>query len=182
MFAQSGTPYNLTIGSDLTGNNQFNARPTYGDLRRAGHAFATQYGCLDTDPVGKGERIVPYGVGLGPANSTVVMRASKVIGIGPRLKQVSNNDNSTIQSSSSVQGRGLSSGGAALHLDAAAPRKYSLTLAGEAINVFNQVNLAPPNGVLESRLFNQTQSLANGQFSNPFPANRAILFQSIFSF
>jgi hypothetical protein len=28
LAAQSGTPYNLTIGSDLTGNNQFNARPT----------------------------------------------------------------------------------------------------------------------------------------------------------
>jgi hypothetical protein len=30
LATQSGTPYNLTIGNDLTGNNQFNARPTYG--------------------------------------------------------------------------------------------------------------------------------------------------------
>lgn len=181
VFAQSGTPYNLTIGSDLTGNNQFNARPTYGTCGGAG-VITTQYGCLDTTPAGKGERIVPYGVGIGPANSIVIVRASKVIGIGPRLRQASNNNNSTIQSGNSVQGRGLSSGGAAIHLDAEAPRKYSLTLGAEATNIFNQVNLAPPNGVLGSRLFNQTQSLANGQFGNPFPANRAILLQSTFSF
>jgi len=181
VFAQAGTPYNLTIGSDLTGNNQFNARPTYGTCSDLG-VVATQYGCLDIDPAGKDERIVPYGVGIGPANSMVILRASKVIGIGPRLKQASNNDNSTIQSGGSVQGRGLSGGGAAIQWDAEAPRKYSLTLAGAAINAFNQVNLAPPDGVLESRLFNQTQSLASGQFGSPIPANRTIILQSSFSF
>ncbi len=183
VFAQSGTPYNLTLGSDLTGNNQFNARPTYGTCSAANPAVvATQYGCLDTDPVGQDERIVPYGAGIGPANSIFMLRASKVIGIGPRLKTAGDNENSTIHASNSVQGRGLSGGGAAIHLDADAPRKYSLTLAGAAINVFNQVNYAPPNGVLGSRLFNQSQSLAGGQFGNPFPGNRAILVQSTFSF
>ncbi len=28
-MANSGTPYNIVTGSELTGNNQFNARPTY---------------------------------------------------------------------------------------------------------------------------------------------------------
>lgn len=186
VFAQSGTPYNLTIGSDLTGNNQFNARPTYGTCG-ATNVVTTQYGCLDTDPAaaaaaGRDERMMPFGAGIGPANSMVIMRASKVIGIGPRLKTATENDNSTIHSSNSVQGRGLSGGGAAIHLDAEAPRRYSLTVAGVAVNVFNQVNLAPPNGVLGSRLFNQTQSLATGDFGNPFPANRAIFLQSTFSF
>jgi hypothetical protein len=111
------------------------------------------------------------------------MRASKVIGIGPRLKTASENDNSTIQSSNSVQGRGLSGGGAPIHLDAAAPRKYSLTIAVGANNVFNQVNLAPPNGVLTSRLFNQTQSVANnGPYGSPLPGNRTVFLQSNFSF
>ncbi len=185
-FAQSGTPYNLTIGSDLTGNNQFNARPSYGTCN-APNVVTTQYGCLDTDPAaaaaaGQDERMMPYGAGIGPANSIFIVRASKVIGIGPRLKTAAENDNSTIQSSNSVQGRGLSGGGASIHLDAATPRKYSLTLAGGAVNVFNQVNLAPPNGVLNSPLFNQSQSLANGQFSSPVPGNRTIFLQSNFSF
>ena len=67
LAAQSGTPYNLVIGNDLTENNQFNARPTYGVCGQPG-VVSTPYGCLDTDPVGKGERIVPYGAGIGPAN------------------------------------------------------------------------------------------------------------------
>jgi hypothetical protein len=181
VFAQAGTPYNLTIGSDLTGNDQFNARPAYGTCGDPG-VVATHYGCLDADPVSSGERIVPYGVGIGPANSIVILRASKVIGIGPHLKQASNNDDNTIQSSGSVQRRGLSGGGAAIPIDATAPRKFSLTLSASAINAFNQVNFAPQNGVLESPLFNQSQSLAGGQFGNPFPANRAILLESTFSF
>jgi hypothetical protein len=53
LSAQSGTPYNLTIGDDLTGNNQFNARPTYGTCGVA-DVVSTPYGCLDTDPTGKG--------------------------------------------------------------------------------------------------------------------------------
>lgn len=179
--ARSGVPYNLTIGDDLTGNNQFNARPTYGTCG-ATDVVMTQYGCLDMNPAGKNERIMPYGAGIGPENSIVLMRASKVIGIGPRLKTASENDDSTIHSSNSVQGRGLSGGGATIHLDAAAPRKYSLTLAGTMLNVFNQVNLAPPNGVLGSRLFNQNLSLANGQFGSPTAGNRTIFLQTNFSF
>lgn len=180
-FARSGVPYNLTIGSDLTGNNQFNARPAYGTCGALG-VVTTQYGCLDTNPAGKNERLMPYGAGTGPANSILILRASKVIGIGPRLRQESDNDQTAIQSSNSVQGRGLSGGGAAIHLDAAAPRIYSLTLAMGVTNVLNQVNFAPPNGVLQSPLFNQTQSLAAGEYSNPIPGNRMIMFQSSFSF
>lgn len=110
------------------------------------------------------------------------MRASKVFGVGPRLERPGANNNATIRSSNTVQGRGLSGGGAPIHLDASAPRKYKLTLAISAINLFNEVNLAPPNGVLESRIFNQTQSLATGEFSNPIPGNRMIMIQSSFSF
>ena len=180
-FARSGTPYNLTIGSDLTANNQFNARPTYGTCDSAG-VIATQYGCLDTDPLGKGERIVPYGVGLGPSNSILYLRASKVFGIGPRMQSTSATQHATIQSSNSVSDRGLSGGGAAVHLDAAAPRRYSLTLAVAAINLLNEVNLGTPNGVLLTPLFNQTQSLAAGAYVSPTPGNRTILVQSTFSF
>ena len=66
LASQSGTPYNLTSGYDLTGNNMFNARPAYGTCGASG-VITTRYGCLDTNPAGKGERIVPFGVGLGPA-------------------------------------------------------------------------------------------------------------------
>ena len=147
LAAQSGTPYNLVIGNDLTANNQFNARPTYGTCGAA-NVVSTPYGCLDTDPVGKGERIIPYGAGLGPANFVMHMRVSKVIGIGPRIEG-SKGAAGMQGGNGSVNGRGLSGGQAQPKLDATVSRKYSLTLIGGALNIFNIVNLGTPNGTLE---------------------------------
>jgi carboxypeptidase family protein len=179
LVAQSGTPYNLTIGRDLTGNNQFNARPAYG-VCGAPDVIETRYGCLDTNPMGKGERIAPYNIGTGPANFVLHMRVSKVVGVGPHIKAAA--DGNTMQTGNSVNGRGLSSGGAPIRLDATEARRFNLTFAVVALNVLNVVNLAPPNGVMTSPLFGKTQSLAGNQFSTPTPGNRSIMFQTMFSF
>ena len=176
--AQSGTPYNLTIGKDLTGNNQFNARPGYGVCGAAG-VIATRYGCLDPNPTGKGERIVPFGVGTGPTNVLFDMRASKVIGVGPRLKTSSAGQT---LASDSVDQNSMGSGGAAIQLDEGSARKYNLTLAVGASNLLNIVNRGVPNGVLLSPIFGRSQSLADGAFANPTPGNRAFIFQASFSF
>lgn len=178
--AQSGTPYNLTIGNDLTGNNQFNARPTYGTCGTA-DVVTTRYGCLDTNPAGKNELIVPYGVGLGPANAIVHVRISKVFGIGPRIEKAGAGQSFT-PGGGNVSGRGIGGGGASIRLDAAAPRRYNLTLVAGANNLLNIVNLGPPNGVLLSPLFGQTQTLAGGQYGSPTPGTRTISFQASLSF
>ena len=178
--AQSGTPYNLTIGDDLTGNNQFNARPAYGRCGAAG-VVSTQYGCLDTDPTGTDEPIVPFDLGTGPANFVYHLRVSKVIGLGPKLKTDTEGQTFT-PGNGGVSGRGLSSGGPSIRLDAGAPRRFNLTFAAGANNVFNIVNWGTPNGVLLSPLFNKTQSLAGNQYGGPVPGNRSIFLQSTFSF
>ena len=180
LAAQSGTPYNLVIGNDLTANNQFNARPTYAGCGDAS-VVSTPYGCLDTDPVGKGERIVPYGVGLGPANFVMHMRVSKVIGIGPRIEG-SKGAAGMQGGNGSVNGRGLSGAQAQPKLDATVSRKYSLTLIGGALNIFNIVNLGTPNGTLNSPLLGKTQSLASGPFGSPTAGNRAVFVQAVFTF
>jgi Carboxypeptidase regulatory-like domain len=180
LAAQSGTPYNLVIGDDLTANNQFNARPTYGTCGAA-NVVSTPYGCLDTDPVGKGERIIPYGAGLGPANFVFHMRVSKVIGIGPRIEGAKGAPGMQ-GGNGSVNGRGLSGGQAQPKLDATVARRYSLTLVGGALNIFNIVNLGTPNGTLGSPLFGKTQSLATGPFGSPTPGNRSVFLQAIFTF
>jgi hypothetical protein len=180
LAAQSGTPYNLVIGNDFTANNQFNARPTYG-VCGAADVVSTPYGCLDTDPVGKGERIIPYGVGIGPANFVMHMRVSKVIGIGPRIEGAKGAAGMQ-GGNGSVNGRGLSGAQAQPKLDATVSRKYSLTLVGGALNIFNIVNLGTPNGTLSSPLFGRTQSLASGPFGSPTPGNRAVFVQAVFTF
>ncbi len=182
LAAQSGTPYNFTVGN-LTGNNQYNARPTYAAVCDTTQAdiVKTRYGCFDKNPTGKGEKIVPYNIGTGPANFVLHMRVSKVVGVGPRLKEEKQDDGFQA-GGGSVSGRGLSGGGAQIHLDAKAPRKYNLTFVAVALNVFNIVNWGTPNGVMTSPLFGQTQSLAGGQFGTPTPGNRSIMFQTQFSF
>ena len=179
LSAQSGTPYNISIGSDLTGNNQFNARPTYGTCGAAG-VVSTPFGCLDSNPTGKGETIVPFNLGTGPANVIFHMRVSKVIGIGPKKEGASGINNQG--QNTSVSGRGLGGAQAGPKLDATVPRKYSLTVVAIALNVFNIVNRAPENGVLNSTLFGQSQTLANGPYGSPTPGNRSILFVANFSF
>jgi hypothetical protein len=179
LAAQSGTPYNLTTGYDLTGNNQFNARPAYGVCGNPG-VISTRYGCLDTNPAGKSERIVPFGVGLGPANALLDVRLSKTFGVGPRIQAETGGD--TLSGDDSVSDRGIGSGGAVIKLNAGAPRRYSLTFTAGASNVLNIVNLSPPDGVLISPIFGKSQSLADGAFQNPTPGNRAIIFQVNFSF
>jgi hypothetical protein len=180
LSARSGTPYNLTIGNDLTGNNQFNARPTFGTCGAAG-VVSTAYGCLDTDPVGKNETIAPLDLGTGPANVVYHIRISKVFGVGPRTKTAGEGQTYTANGNS-VSGRGIGSGGAAVRLDQTAPRRFNLTFVVGAANAFNVVNWGTPNGVLLSPLYGKTQSLASGTFANPTPGNRAINFQTTFSF
>ena len=48
-------------------------------------------------------------------------------------------------------------------------------------NVLNNVNLAPPVGVLESPLFGKSNALAGGFFSSA-ASNRSIDLQMTFSF
>jgi hypothetical protein len=180
LSAQSGMPYNLTIGDDLTGNNQFNARPTYGTCG-ATDVVSTTYGCLDTNPTGKGEPLVPFGLGTGPANVIFHVRVSKVIGIGPHIEGAKGGMGGP-QGGGSVSGRGLGGSQAAPKLDATVPRKYSLTFIVGALNVFNIVNRGAPNGVLNSPLFGSSQTLASGQFGLPAPGNRDIFIQTLFSF
>jgi hypothetical protein len=154
--AQSGRPYNITIGNDLTGNTQSNARPAYGTCG-APDVITTAYGCLDTNPVGKGEKIVPYGVGTGPANATVHMTLNRVFNFG------------ALPPADSAKSQ------------KAAPR-YTLTVIAGATNIFNMVNLASPNGVLSSPLFGQQLTPATGAFALSSPGNRTVYFTSYFSF
>jgi hypothetical protein len=199
----SGAPYNVTAGSDLTRNNQFNARPTFSAPANCGIPvptgtepvyFSTPYGCLDTDPFGKDEKIIPYGIGTGPSNVSLNMRVSKVIGIGPK-----------VENSRAARGGGGGPGGGGGggrgggggigpgglsgsrggpgRLDQTTSRRYNLTLTAYATNLLNHTNFGPPNGTLSSSLFGKSQSLASGGFFGGSTAgNRSLFLQAVFNF
>jgi hypothetical protein len=187
----SGAPYNVTVGSDLTRNNQFNARPTFAASCGEANVVQTKYGCLDTDPFGTDEKIIPYGIGTGPTNASLNMRVSKVIGIGPK-----------VESSRAARGGGGGGGGGGRgggggigpgglsgsrggpgRLDQTTLRRYNLTLTAYATNVLNHENLGAPNGTLSSSLFGKSQSLASGGFFGGSTAgNRSVFLQAVFNF
>ncbi len=189
LSVNSGTPYNITVTSDLTGNNQFNARPTYAASCSQAGAVATAYGCLDGDPLtsptGASERIVPYDLGTGPKNVSMNLRISKVIGFGPRVGGNGGGEGGGQRGSrgGGLGGRGLSgSQGGPGRLDATTAHKYNLTFIAFGQNVFNHENLGAPNGVLGSSFFGRSQSLASGFFGPSTAGNRSIFLEANFNF
>ncbi len=185
----SGIPYNIMIGNDLTANNQFNARPAFAPASDCSSGttparyYSTPYGCLDANPVGTNEKIIPYGVGTGPSNYSLNVRLSKVIGFGPKLKTGGGGGGGYHGHGHGLGGRGLSGNqGGPGRLDASVPRKYNLTLGLFAANIFNRENLAPPNATLTSPFFGKSQALAGGFFGPRTSGNRSIFLTAQFNF
>jgi hypothetical protein len=180
----SGTPYNITTGSDLVGSNQFNSRPTFANPASGCTAPLVPVGryCLNPDPVGTNEQIIPFDLGTGPSNYSLNLRVSKVIGFGAKLKN-GGGGGGRHGHGSGLGGRGLSgSQGGPGTLDASVPRKYSLTMSAYASNLLNHENLGAPNGTLSSPFFGKSQTLASGFFSSHTPGNRSIFLQTSFNF
>jgi hypothetical protein len=191
MMANSGNPYNVTTGADLTGNNQFNARPTYAASCTESGAVQTSLGCFNTDPFGTGEKIVPYGLGTGPSNVSVNARLSKVVGIGPKVEgSGSGGGGGGMRGGGGGYGGPPGLGGGGLsgsrggpgRLDQAVSRKYSLNFSAWGTNILNHENLGTPNGVLLSPYFGTSQSLAGQFFGSATGGNRSIMLQAMFNF
>jgi TonB dependent receptor len=182
----SGTPYTITVGSDLTKNNAFNARPTFAASCSEANAVSTPYGCLDTNPFGTNEQITPLGLGTGPSNYSLNLRVSKVIGLGPKIEGGGTRGGGG--GGRRGGGGGLGAGGLSGSrgglgpTDAATSHRYNLTLTAFGTNVFNRQNLGPENGTLSSPLFGKSQTLAGGFFGASTAGNRSIFLQAVFSF
>ena len=202
VVANSGTPFDITTGTDLTGNNQFNARPTYAASCSEPNAVQTRWGCFDTAPYGVenpatgtpiapyavNERIVPSGLGTGPVNVAMNLRASKVFGIGPKVEGGGGGfggpGGGRWGGPPGLAGGGLSgSRGGPGRMDQSTSRRYNLTFSVWASNVLNHENLGVPNGALSAPLlFGKSQTLAGNFFSSPSAGNRNVNLQVQFSF
>jgi hypothetical protein len=203
LAANSGTPFNITTGTDLTSNNQFNARPTFAASCTEAGVVRTPFGCLNTVPYGTSEKIIPSNIGTGPSNVSLNMRVSKVIGFGPKVEGGHGPGGGGGGPRGGFGGRGLSgnSGGPG-RMDATTPRRYNLTLVAFATNVLNHENLGTPNGVIglsqangsdcpnaaqnggecPQNFFLKSQSLAGGFFGPSSAGNRTIFLQANFDF
>jgi hypothetical protein len=195
LVVDSGQPFNITIGQDLNGDNQFNDRPAFATASST-DVIHTIYGTFDLNPSADTSRI-PYNYGNGPGLLSMNARLSKSFGIGPKVEggapsrggfggpgggpPPGGGPGGGGPPGGGLGPRGLSGSGGPPRLDQPASRRYSLTFSAMARNVFNNVNLAQPVGVLESPIFGQSNSLAGGFFSSP-AANRTIDLQMTFNF
>jgi hypothetical protein len=198
LVADSGQPFNITIGQDLNGDNQFNDRPAFATAAST-QTLQTSYGTFDMDPAWNQTRIA-YNYGTGPGQFSMNMRISKSIGIGPRVTGTSaaasggpggpggggpppggGGPGGGGPGGGGLGPGGLSRSGGPPRLDQTSARRYSLNFTAMARNVLNNVNLSQPVGVLESPLFGKSNSLSGGFFSSA-ASNRSIDLQVSFSF
>jgi hypothetical protein len=199
LVVDSGTPFNITIGQDLNGDNQYNDRPAYATASST-DTLDTAYGNFDLNPSATAKRI-PYDLGTGPSQVSMNLRVSKSFGIGPRVAGgvggsqggpgggpggPGGGGRGGGPGGGGPPGGGLGPGGLSgsngpPRLDQTVPRKYSVTFSAMGHNVFNHVNLAAPVGVLDSPLFGKSTALAGG-FFNSAASNRSIDVQASFNF
>jgi hypothetical protein len=195
MVVSSGSPYNIVSPFDLNGDGQYNDRPgllTACPSPLPANTYCTPLGNFDAlGAVAPGERLLPINYGTGPNHFVMNLRLSKTIGLGPKLKAATNNQNPQAGGPpGGGGGRGggggprgpLFGGGGPMSMSSNSDRRYNLTLSASARNAFNNLNLANPNSTLGSNTFGVSTGLQGGPFSQGSAANRKIELQATFSF
>ncbi len=191
---QSGAPFNITLGQDVNGDSFFNDRPSYaqpGDT----DTISTQYGDFNLNPCAGQNPCtnytpIPVNLGNGPALFSFNLRASKAFAFGPKVASggFGGGDGG---GGGHYHGHGLGPGG--LNGGGGPPgggpfgqgkkvnRRFNMTLSVQALNLFNDINYAPPTGVLGSPEFGKSNALAGRIFSSD-SASRRVFAQLFFNF
>jgi hypothetical protein len=152
---QSGVPFNITTGTDLNGDTLFNDRPSFAtSASPAASVVVTRYGTFNTTPVA-GEAIIPINYGTAPGLLYLSTSLTRAFTLG---------------------GHTTGTGKSAKHEGG-----VQLSFTVEANNLTNNVNAAPPVGVLNSTLFGK--SLAQDPtFAATSAANRILFLRTNLSF
>ena len=198
LVSNSGQPFNITLGQDLNGDNQFNDRPAFATAGSTS-VVNTSYGSFDLNPSWDAARI-PYNYGTGPGQFSMDMRMSKSFGIGPKVSSGAAGFSGGMGGRGGPGGppmggggargggpggglgpSGLSASGGPSRPDQNLKNRYSLNFSVMARNLLDNVNLASPVSVLQSPLFGKSNALAGGFFSSA-DSNRSIDLQVSFNF
>lgn len=195
MVAQSGQPYNVTIGNDLNNDTVFNDRPAFLPGRTS--ANCSDYTSFDALP-GVTDSRIPINDCQGPALFALNLRVAKTFGFGAETgaRAQGGGQGGPGQGGrggpGGDRGRGGPGGGGPGGMfgmgGANTGRRYNLTFGAQFMNLFNTENLSTPVGVLKSTsLFGHSTQLAggggngNGLFSTN-SALRRIMLQMTFNF
>ncbi len=185
VIASSGIPYNVTTGEDNNNDSIFNDRPAFGTGCGPGapsNLVSTRLGCFNIAPV-PGDILVPYDYGTSPGRFSFNLRVSKSFGFGAKKESAANAGLGGPSGGTFGRGPGGGGGRGGGGFGPGNPtnRKYGLTFSVSAQNLFNNVNVATPVGIVTSPIF----SFANGLAGRPYStttANRRFDLQMLFSF
>ncbi len=175
--AESGSPFNVTVGRDLYGNTLFNGRPGIANDQSRPGLVSTRYGLLDPNPAA-GEFILPRNYGRGPGIVMLNLRISKSFTFG-----------ATREASVAATGRNQADGPFSTSRTVSRTKvgRYNLTISLSIRNVLNRNNPGPIIGNISSPLFGRanqpygTSSLGGTGFSESAD-NRRLEIQTRFTF
>lgn len=157
MSAWSQSNFNITTGTDLNGDAQYNDRPAFAtDMTRAS-VVRTPWGNFDTKPMA-GQTIIPINYGTAPGLFYLELYANKNFYFGKRPESPKDTPKEKLPQ-----------------------QPYRLQLGIGADNLLNTNNPASPVGVLSSPQFGKSLSL-NTPFTSNSAANRAVLMRAAFYF
>jgi hypothetical protein len=191
MVAQSGQPFNITLGQQFNGDSIFNERPTFATLQTDPTKIkVTPFGTFDLAPV-PGETLIPVNLGTSSPRFTLNVRLAKTFGFGKK-PETAPADNAGASGGRGGGGgprgggggqRGGGGGGPMGGIFGGSPSnaRYNLTFSVSARNLFNIVNDGNFVGNLNSPQFGQANGLAGGPYSSS-AANRKIDLQLQFTF
>jgi Carboxypeptidase regulatory-like domain len=192
MILSAGTPYNITTGSDLNGDGQYNDRPVPGppNGQPSGQGSNTISGCGSFVSPAAGTPYTPIPINLctGPAQFTTNLRLTKTFGFGPQTGAAAQGQGGQGGPGGPGGGRGGPGGGGrggpggmGGFGGSNTGRRYNLAFGVQALNLFNDANLSTPNGQLTSQQFGVSTQLAGRPFTGT-SGIRQIVLQTSFTF
>jgi len=182
----SGGPFDITTGTDVYGDQLFNARPGIATDPTIPGLIKTKYGLLDPNPK-PGEAILPRNFGRSPGNFTVNLLVARTFGFGPSREGRPNpgdfgggggdrgprgggggdhGPGGGGPGGGGARGGGMGGmrgmGGMGGGPGGSTSHRYNLTLSVQARNLMNHVNPGPIYGNITSPLFGTFNTTAGG--------------------
>jgi Carboxypeptidase regulatory-like domain/TonB dependent receptor len=198
LIIRSGQPYNITTGTDVNNDSQFNDRPAFASGSSANCTTASSF----VTPVqGTTYNEIPVNFCTGPTNFSFNLRLGRTFGFGPMLQGPG--DGGSRNRGSGAPGGGIGSagpggggsrgggGGGGRGGGGGGPfgggggantgHRYNLTLGASAQNLFNVVPYSNPISTLTNSRFGSITTIQGRPFSSG-TAVRAITLQATFTF
>lgn len=178
---RSGSPFNITTGTDANGDTLFTDRPTFAQVSARCAALGLTNSFCDGSGVADPNRTIPRNYGTAPEFFIVNLRMSKAFEFGTRGE-----NNSARGGGGRRGGRfgGPFGGGRGGRRGGGGDSRYSLEFTVQVRNVFNRTNLSAPVGNLRSPFFGESLSSVGGfgYGSSSTAGNRRIELEVEFEF